>query len=465
MKNKDIGTVLSVGVSLNSENNMNALYEKASDALLKLTGSHTVVYYQKTGSRLTPKAAVCAEKKLSVSSFSAIGLKNGSVYEKALCGQEPVLIPGSQDSFSEEDLLPLSAITEITGLPYGTAILMPFRKPDAAADGLFLLLGNKDYQEDDFVAVRFLAVQTASAAKSLRYIKDTQLIFLSFVETMISAVETLTPYNANHTRNMVTYGVNFIMYLKNTPYALSEQAGKELVMSIWFHDIGKLCTPVDIMNKNTRLWPIQKAEIRHRMEVFGLKARLQKAEGKISEKDSEKILLQTEELLRFVEKADTCVVDDREEKLARFGALLFTDEGGTELPYLTEEEIHQLAVKYRTLTDEEFEIMRNHVVQTEKLLSSMYFPEEMPDVKGWASAHHELLNGKGYPGHLTAEQIPKEVRILTILDIFEALTARDRDYKKPMTPEEAIAHLHKIAGFGEVDETLVTLFEESRAWE
>ena len=465
MKNKDIGTVLSVGVSLNSENNMNTLYEKATDALAKLTGSHTVVFYQKTGSRLTPKAAVCSEKKLSGSSLSSIGLKNGSLYEKALCGQDPFLVRGSEAGLSEEDLLPLSSISEITGLSFETAILMPFRKPDAESIGLFVLLGNKIYQEDDLVAVRFLASQTVSAANGLKNIKDTQLIFLSFVETMISAIETLTPYNANHTRNMVTYGVNFILYLKNTPYALSDRAGKELIMSIWFHDIGKLCTPVDIMNKNTRLWPIQKAEIRHRMEVFGLKARLQKAEGKISEEDTEKILEQTEELLHFVETADTAVVSDREEKLARFGALKFTDEDGTELSYLTEEEIHQLAVKYRTLTDEEFEIMRNHVVQTERLLSSMYLPEEMPDVKDWASAHHELLNGKGYPKHLTAEQIPKEVRILTILDIFEALTARDRDYKKPMTPEEAIAHLHKIAGFGEVDETLVTLFEESRAWE
>ena len=88
----------------------------------------------------------------------------------------------------------------------------------------------------------------------------------------------------------------------------------------------------------------------------------------------------------------------------------------------------------------------------------------MSHVRKWASMHHELLNGKGYPDHLRKEEIPTEVRILTILDIFEALTASDREYKKPKTAQEAIAHLHKIAGFGEVDEELVCLFEESGCW-
>ena len=83
----------------------------------------------------------------------------------------------------------------------------------------------------------------------------------------------------------------------------------------------------------------------------------------------------------------------------------------------------------------------------------------------WAGAHHEQLNGRGYPDGLKAEHIPMEVRLLTILDVFEALTAKDRPYKKPFPPEKAIAILRSMSEEGAVDGQLLSLFEQSRAWE
>ena len=95
----------------------------------------------------------------------------------------------------------------------------------------------------------------------------------------------------------------------------------------------------------------------------------------------------------------------------------------------------------------------------------MSFPGSYADIPAWAGAHHEQLNGRGYPDGLTAEEIPMEVRLLTILDVFEALTAKDRPYKKPFSPERALSILRSMADEGAVDGELLTLFERSGAWQ
>lgn len=110
--------------------------------------------------------------------------------------------------------------------------------------------------------------------------------------------------------------------------------------------------------------------------------------------------------------------------------------------------------------------MENHVVVTDKLLSQIKFPIELSHVRQWAAAHHELLNGSGYPGHLTAEAIPTEVRIITILDIFDALVADDRPYKPGMPVEKALSILKEMADReGKLDPGLTDDFLASRCWE
>ena len=109
--------------------------------------------------------------------------------------------------------------------------------------------------------------------------------------------------------------------------------------------------------------------------------------------------------------------------------------------------------------------MESHVVVTGKILRDVYFPKTYQDVPRWAAAHHELLNGRGYPDHLTAEDIPDEVRLLTILDVFDALTARDRPYKPAMPVEKALAILHSMVSEGSIDGNILELFEKSKAWE
>ena len=118
-----------------------------------------------------------------------------------------------------------------------------------------------------------------------------------------------------------------------------------------------------------------------------------------------------------------------------------------------------------TLTQEERSIMESHVVLTKKLLDEMKFSRSYAYVPIWAAAHHEFLNGKGYPLGLKGEEIPREVRLLTILDIFDALTARDRPYKPGIPIEKTLQILREMEQQGQIDGEILALFIQSRAWE
>ena len=144
----------------------------------------------------------------------------------------------------------------------------------------------------------------------------------------------------------------------------------------------------------------------------------------------------------------------------------YLDEKGEEHPLLTDEERVCLSVRKGTLTDEERSVMQSHVAVTGRILSQVTFPKMYAQVPVWAAMHHELLNGNGYPNHVKADEIPPEVRLLTILDVFEALTARDRPYKPPMPLERALGILHIMAEKeGSIDPKILALFEQSKAWE
>lgn len=109
--------------------------------------------------------------------------------------------------------------------------------------------------------------------------------------------------------------------------------------------------------------------------------------------------------------------------------------------------------------------MEEHVSVTDRLLSQIRFSKELSHVREWAAEHHELLNGAGYPRHMKGEEIPFEVRLITILDIFDAMVADDRPYKPGMSVERALGILQQDAAAGKLDRELTDCFVRSRCWE
>ena len=199
-----------------------------------------------------------------------------------------------------------------------------------------------------------------------------------------------------------------------------------------------------------------------------MQGEIDRLSGRITGAELEDLAGRTRRAEELVEAANTAgfLSDETLAALEELSSRTFTDRDGQKKPWLSPEEYAMLSIRKGTLSQEERNVMESHVTATGKLLSQIRFSQDFSHVREWASSHHEFLNGSGYPRHLTAEEIPEEVRILTILDIFDALTADDRPYKPGMPIERALAVLGIMAEKeGKLDAELVRLFEESRCWE
>jgi response regulator RpfG family c-di-GMP phosphodiesterase len=264
---------------------------------------------------------------------------------------------------------------------------------------------------------------------------------------------------------MARYAERFLEWLnEHDGSGWDEARTRQLLMSAWLHDVGKLVVPLEVMDKESRLGPKINAVL-DRFKLFGLQNEIDYLKNSISKAGYELRAGEISKAGELVTAANTAgaLTEEQLSELRALGEKSMNGPDG-ETPCLTEDELTCLMVRFGTLTNEERGVMENHVLMTRRMLSEMNFPKRFQDVPDWASAHHEFLNGKGYPDKLAEDAIPLEVRILTILDIYDALTARDRPYKPGMPAEKAFSILESMAGDGKLDTGLLRLFKESEAW-
>ena len=289
----------------------------------------------------------------------------------------------------------------------------------------------------------------------------------SFVEVMVTAIDEKSSYNANHTKSMVRYAERYLGWLEKQG-ELTEHTAENtapLIMSVWLHDIGKLLVPQEIMDKPTRLGAAA-AELSHRFEIARLVLKNESLTYPERKAELEGLAEQLREAEKLISSADTAGFLD-EETISRLKAAARIEcplSDGSRRPLLSDKELEALTVVRGTLTVDERKIIESHVSWTGTLLSKMEFRGDYKKVPLWAAGHHELLDGSGYPERLSGEDIPWETRLITIIDIYDALTAEDRPYKPPMKPEKAFAVLDDMAEQGKIDKTILNSFRSSEAW-
>ncbi|MBR1659213.1 MAG: hypothetical protein IJ705_02690 [Oscillospiraceae bacterium] len=302
----------------------------------------------------------------------------------------------------------------------------------------------------------------------MRYNQQINSLLDSLIRAFSTAIDERSPYNANHTKNMVRCGETFLDWMDRTghPLRMAPEKRRTFLMSVWLHDVGKLTVPLEVMDKPDRLGPAI-SDIVARFRVVALLDRIAFLEGRIRREEWECRKAQLERDLAFIRRINGTgfLPDEDLEAVQNLGRKSWTDEAGEEHPLLTESELVCLSIRKGTLTEEERAMMQSHVTSTSKILGQVSFPKMYAETPLWASEHHELLNGRGYPRRLQGNEIPWEVRLLTILDIFDALTARDRPYKKAMPVSRALSILHSMVEEGAIDGEVLALFEESKAWE
>jgi HD-GYP domain-containing protein (c-di-GMP phosphodiesterase class II) len=326
-----------------------------------------------------------------------------------------------------------------------------------------------------------LASQAAVALTNHNLIEGLKNLFESFIELIADAIDEKSPYTGGHCRRVP----ELAMMLAQAAIAASDGAFKnfsmsdkemyELRIAAWLHDCGKVTTPQEVVDKPTKLSAIfdridliaTRYEVLKRdTEIEMLRAKLKALEnGERSkaislEKACREKLMQYDEEFAFLYHANfggefmrpedqqrVCDVARRTWKLK-----------GKSLPFLSENELENLNIARGTLTHAEREIINNHIVVTIDMLEKLPYPRALRRVPEFAGGHHERMDGKGYPRGLTREQMSIQARMMGVADIFEALTARDRPYKKAKTLTESLLILGKMKQDNHVDPDIFDLF-------
>ena len=301
-----------------------------------------------------------------------------------------------------------------------------------------------------------------------QYVEQITRLLNSLVKALSTAIDERSHYTAMHTRNMVHMGEAFLQWIDENEPSLHFTASQKRVflMSIWLHDVGKIAVPLSVMDKATRLGPLL-GQIESRFEKMHLLSRIAYLEKRITKEEWEEDENRRKEWLTRIQQINLAGVlrDEDLDLIQKISRNTYQEEDGSIRPVLLEEETEDLMIRRGTLSDKERQIMQGHVTMTKRILDQVHFPDGYTQVPDWASAHHELLNGKGYPNQKKGAEIPMEVRLLTILDIYEALTAPDRPYKKPMDSEKAFGILSRMAEEGSIDGKLLKLFYRSHAYD
>ena len=308
--------------------------------------------------------------------------------------------------------------------------------------------------------------EIVSLAEKNRILSERLADFLQrFVKIMVSSIDKRSHYNATHTRKMASYATRYLEYLDKVGRPIDPDKKEPLLSSVWLHDIGKLVIPLEIMDKPSRLGD-KEEDIKHKIEVAQLCYRIKSYEEPGNAAEYERVSKELKEIEDFIMKVNSRGFLDDEtlakiEAISEMKCLAANDEM---VPLLDDYEKEALMIRKGTLTASERSVIESHVSQTYEMLKEMDLEGDFKDVPEWAGNHHELLDGSGYPRGLKGDEISWETRLLTIIDIYDALTAEDRPYKPPMPPEKAFAILESMKNEGKIDGEILKDFYESKAW-
>ncbi len=475
---ENIEKLLDIGIALSAEKDASALLVLILDSVMELTNcdAGTLYLLEEDGLHFrimrnhtlhTYQGQDGKEPDLP-----PVPLTRGSVCSLALLDDATICIDDVRNCDKYDLSVPITYDT-ITGYYTKSVLVVPMKNREGEQIGVLQLINAMDeegqiisFNEGLIKAVESVASQAAVTIQNMRFLKEIKEFFWSLVCMISTAVDERTPYNLSHTRHMAQYGDRFIDYLRSKGMNFSDAHKEELLMSIWLHDIGKLVIPLEVMNKEARLVGVEYVALRNRLQMFELKNEIAYLKGEIDQAKFDEQNQKIIDLKLLVEEVNREYVlsDDMLERVAEFADLTFA-AGDINQPYLSEHEAMLLSIKRGTLSEEERQIMQNHVVFTDKLLSEINFSGDLSHVREWASSHHELLDGSGYPDGKRGDEIPTEVRIITILDIFDALIADDRLYKPGLPVGSAIPILKSMAfQEGKLDKDLVEAFIASECW-
>lgn len=329
-----------------------------------------------------------------------------------------------------------------------------------------------------------LASQAAIALSNRKLIESLEGLLNEFIRSIAGAIERKSKYSSDHISRVATLTEMIAARINESKgkyfggRQFSSVELKELSMAGWMHDVGKIVTPEYIMDKSTKLETIIDRIELVMLRFDKLELLLNLLQAKLPETELDAFIKEhispevdssnfhdfISENRAFIQKlnfGEEFVAEEDLNHVKRLAAIDF-DYEGQHYNLFSEDEKRNLLISGRgTFTPDEYQVMKDHVSITWEMLSQLTFPKKFKNVAIYASSHHEALNGKGYPRGLNADQLPLQSRIIAVADIFEALTAADRPYKKAKTLTESLTIMAFMVKDGHLDKDLVDFFLDS----
>ena len=346
------------------------------------------------------------------------------------------------------------------------------------------------FTDTDRELVESLASQASVAIANAKLYQGIQNLFEGFVQASVMAIESRDPTTSGHSSRVATMTCKLAETLdkqsvgKYKNYFFSPQDMRELRYAALLHDFGKIGVREEVLIKAKKLYPYELevvtsrfAYIRRSIELGYSKKKLDYTLDKTREQAAEHLasldselaekLSELDKYYEFILKANepTILEEGAFEYLRDIAAREFTTVGGDIKAYLDDYEVQALSVRKGSLSPEERLQIESHVTHSYLFLRQIPWTRDLRRVPAIAYAHHEKLNGSGYPRKITENQIPFQARIMTITDIFDALTAQDRPYKKAVPVQKALDILKMEVDDGQLDEDLYSIFLDAKIFE
>ena len=335
-----------------------------------------------------------------------------------------------------------------------------------------------------------LASQAAVSYENRKLYQEIETLFEGFVQAAVTAIEQRDPTTSGHSLRVATYTQAFAETLDSVTTGsysgahFDAEQMKEIRYAALLHDFGKVGVREEVLVKAKKLYPTQLDLLKQRFDYIrkdleaGMVRRklqmfIERDRGdalseiaRLSE-DFDQRLTRLEEYLQFIVDTNepTLLEEEKFRRLRDIAHQSYIDTKGIEHPYIKPDEVRLLSIPKGSLDAAERLQIESHVIHTFNFLNQIPWTKELSRVPEIARAHHEKLNGTGYPYKLRGDEIPLPTKMMTICDIFDALTASDRPYKRAVPIDRALSILESSVRAGEIDGELYNIFRDSKVYE
>lgn len=492
-----------IGVALSSERNLERLLENILLAAKKLTQADGGTLYSLTPDKRHLRFEIVRTDSLNIALggtggqpitglfhdlplFKDDGTPNNALV--AACAANTGKTVNVPDAYAAEgfDFSGTRKFDERTGYRSRSFLTVPMKNHEGELIGVLQLLNAVDaetaavtaFSAADQRLAESLASQAAVALTNRQLLQQLEDLFEAFIKLINVAIDEKSPYTGGHCERVPELTMLLAEAVNGTsdgPLAdvrLTDKDLHELRIAALLHDCGKITTPVHVVDKATKL-----ETIFDRIHLVDTRLEVARREAEaamwraIAQEEKDRVpaeaehhawcekLEQDREFLRRCNVGGERMSDEDIERVRVLATQYrWTAPDGQPQPLLNANEVENLTVRAGTLTPAERDVINHHIVATINMLEQLPWPKGLENVPEYAGGHHERMDGKGYPKGLTREQMSWQARMMGIADIFEALTAHDRPYKKAMTLTQALRIMDNFKTNGHIDPDLYDVF-------